>query len=135
MQDLTNQVKGLTQTQQTRQTKQEVCPTEASTNLCSQQEYSQHAHGLNSREEPDDWDIVSNTWVKAKEGGAVLIGSENVKRICETAMEEFVMDSNHNVSFLASTSDSTMQSLSKFMSRSKARKIDVVLCFTQVLIN
>ena len=48
-------------------------------------------------------------------------------------MEEFVMDSN--VSFLASTSDSTMQSLSKFMSRSKARKIDVVLCFTQVLIN
>ena len=40
-----------------------------------------NAHGLNSREEPDDWDIVSKTRVKAEEGGAVLIGSENVKRI------------------------------------------------------
>ena len=44
VQDLTNQVKGLTQTQQTRQTKQEVCPNEAFINLGGQQEYNQHAH-------------------------------------------------------------------------------------------
>ena len=129
VQDLTTLVKGLTQTQQTRrskqQTKQEVYQAEASTNLGSLQECSQHVHGLNSREEPDDCrDNASKTRVKTRESGAVLIGSENVKRIGAAAMEEFVMDSN--VSFLASTSESTMQNLSKVMSRSKAQKIDVV---------
>ena len=70
-------------------------------------------------------DDTTRTKTKVRKCGAILIGSQNVKRVKAAAMNEFMLDSN--VSFMATESDSAMQSLSYAMLKTKAQKIDVVL--------
>ena len=81
----------------------------------------------NSREEVDidKWQKIARTNRKTRKNGAILIGSENVRRIRAAAMAEFNFDSN--VSFVSSSREMVTQKLSATMSKSKVQKIDVVL--------
>ena len=61
---------------------------------------------------------------KPRQYGAILIGSENVRRIRAAALEEFDIDSN--ASFITASNDNVKQRLSDSMTKSRAQKIDIV---------
>ena len=65
------------------------------------------------------------TKTQPRKSGAILIGSENVKRIGAATKSKFILDSN--VSFVVAKSENAMKTISAAMIKSKAQEIDIVL--------
>ena len=128
MQNLTSLVNGLVQTQQTNQHVQEyddILPNDSQTRNGDQPVSHRHEDRTHSEKLQVDGHIEVTAKKKTRKNGAILIGSDNVRRIKAAAMAEFEFDSN--VHFVTSGSDYVMQRLSEIMAKSKAQKIDVVL--------
>ena len=121
-------MKGLNETQRTYQRENEegnVFSNHEHESCEEQQISNRNDRNDSSIEETDERGKIAKTKRKTRKNGAILIGSENVRRVRAAAMTELKLDSN--VSFVSSPSERVTQKLSDIVTRSKAQKIDVVL--------